>query len=41
MMAKLCAPVRDESVRELAKETDTVNVFRKILGVNIFFKLLF
>ncbi|XP_075235299.1 T-complex protein 11-like protein 1 [Lycorma delicatula] len=39
MMAKLCAPVRDENVRELAKETDTVNVFRKILEVLDLMKL--
>lgn len=39
MMAKLCAPVRDENVRDLAKETDTVNVFRKILEVLDLMKL--
>lgn len=30
-MARLCAPVRDETIRNLMRETDVVTVFRGVM----------
>lgn len=33
-MSKLCAPVRDEKIKELTETTDVVETFKGILEVN-------
>lgn len=33
-MAKLCAPVRDDKIKELTQTTDVVDTFKGILEVN-------
>lgn len=32
-MSKLCAPIRDERIKELSEKTDVVDVFQGILEV--------
>lgn len=39
MISKLCAPIRDDNVRQLREETDVVNLFRKILELLDLMKL--
>ncbi|XP_022187265.2 T-complex protein 11-like protein 1 isoform X2 [Nilaparvata lugens] len=39
MISKLCAPIRDDNVKELRQETDVVNLFRKILELLDLMKL--
>lgn len=34
-MEKLCAPVRDEKIKELQNNTDVVETFKGILEVNM------
>ncbi|KAI4464039.1 testis-specific protein pbs13 t-complex 11 [Holotrichia oblita] len=40
VMSKLCAPIRDERIKELSEKTDVIEVFRGILEVPLNFMII-